>query len=461
MIETTAPVPAPVTPLDLDDIQGLILHGYGRMRHAAHLLLQIDDAPDFRSWLHTLTEENLASPYVTAASDWIYKPPAGIVPTYCVNLAFTHTGLAAVGLAAEHLATFPDDFRQGALARAGRVQDTGANDPQHWIEELRANRHADVHAVLSVFALDTAVLRDTTTQLLGASAGATLICRRDAAALYEDDRRSGIVHFGYRDGLSQPTIAGVPDYRPANREPISDPLPALPAGDFVLGLAGEYGMSDRVPSPARLARNGSYAALRILEQDVEGFERHLDRDRPHAAARELEAAKICGRWRSGTPLVVAPDADPGVPDAELNAFDFGDLHPDPQGRRCPLESHIRRSYPRRDPFVGGNPDVRRLIRRGMPYGPLYVRDSRDRVEADPGIERGLIGLFICASLSEQFEHVQRRWINRGAAGARDPLTGNNADPSAAGLPRFVTTRGGLYLFLPSMTALRYLADLTT
>ena len=51
--------------------------------------------------------------------------------------------------------------------------------------------------------------------------------------------------------------------------------------------------------------------------------------------------------------------------------------------------------------------------------------------------------------------------------AKDPLTGANdpadssfAIPGAAvisGFARFVTTRGGAYLFLPSMTALRHIA----
>jgi hypothetical protein len=51
------------------------------------------------------------------------------------------------------------------------------------------------------------------------------------------------------------------------------------------------------------------------------------------------------------------------------------------------------------------------------------------------------------------------------AGANEPGVGRFSIPCPGGpivldgLPRFVTTRGGTYLFLPSLTALRYLADL--
>jgi Dyp-type peroxidase family len=411
---------------------------------------------------------------VTVASDWIHKPPAGEPPTHCINIGFTSSGLAALGVAPEHLASFPADFREGARARAASVGDTGRNAPEHWIEELQEDRHDDAHVVLSVYAIDDEVLRKTTTELLEIAAregAATTIYERDARALYDDDERAGIVHFGYRDGLSQPTIEGVPDYRPADAVRIRDPLAPVPAGDFLVGHPSQRGSFDELPQPPKLARNGSYAAFRIAAQDVAGFERFLAEQADTPEGREMLAAKICGRWRStGVPLVMAPDAEPhDVPTADLNAFDFAGEHPDPAGLRCPLGSHIRRSNPRRQPDAPGDPQMRRIIRRGMPYGRPY-----DPENPDDGEERGLVGMFICGNLTEQFEFVMRLWINNGAVSGgvtRDPLTGNIDDAHAQftapgdpplqidGLPRFVTTRGALYLFLPSMTALQYLAEL--
>ena len=106
-----------------------------------------------------------------------------------------------------------------------------------------------------------------------------------------------------------------------------------------------------------------------------------------------------------------------------------------------------------------------------------------RTDFDPTartwLERGLLGNFIGASLSAQFEAVMYDWVNLGLqhpdiTGANDPLIGANARETSwfdlslkrdrthrlRGLPRFVTTRGGAYAFVPSLTAIRYLANRT-
>jgi hypothetical protein len=40
-----------------------------------------------------------------------------------------------------------------------------------------------------------------------------------------------------------------------------------------------------------------------------------------------------------------------------------------------------------------------------------------------------------------------------------PLAGPDGRPGLSGLPRLVTTRGGAYCFLPSITGIRHLAAL--
>jgi len=123
----------------------------------------------------------------------------------------------------------------------------------------------------------------------------------------------------------------------------------------------------------------------------------------------------------------------------------------------------------------------------MPYGPPYEpaernQDEPKRDESKPGpdLERGLLGNFIGASLGAQFEAMSCDWLNLGLqdpriTGSNDPITGAN-DPHTSwfdlplasgdtiqlrGLPEFVTTRGGAYTFLPSLSAIRYLGSLTT
>jgi deferrochelatase/peroxidase EfeB len=89
-----------------------------------------------------------------------------------------------------------------------------------------------------------------------------------------------------------------------------------------------------------------------------------------------------GRWRSGAPLVLAPEQD----DPELGADmqrnnNFTYKEPDPHGYAVPLGSHIRRMNPR---DTGHNMNRRRMIRRGAPYGPPLPEGA-----PDDGVERGI------------------------------------------------------------------------
>jgi deferrochelatase/peroxidase EfeB len=124
--------------------------------------------------------------------------------------------------------------------------------------------------------------------------------------------------------------------------------------------------------------------------------------------------------------------------------------------------------------AGADNDRHPIVRRGMPYGPKY--DPRDGKADD--IERGLLGLFVCVSLEDQFEFLMTNWINRGGfrpelpSATQDLIAGNSVDGEAAfvipgssstiAMPRFsrfVTTKGAAYCFLPSITGLKYIAAL--
>ena len=117
-------------------------------------------------------------------------------------------------------------------------------------------------------------------------------------------------------------------------------------------------------------------------------------------AKEWLAAKLVGRWRNGSPLVMSPDApDPKTSDAT----DFG-YSDDTAGLRCPFSAHSRVANPRDEPtFPDTDTPVPRISRRGAPYGAPPV-------PPDYSGERGLIGLFLCGSLVNQFEKLYT-WIN--------------------------------------------------
>ena len=107
----------------------------------------------------------------------------------------------------------------------------------------------------------------------------------------------------------------------------------------------------------------------------------------------------------------------------------------------------------------------RIIRRGMPYGPPLTPER-----ADDGVDRGLLFLCFNVDLERQFEFIQSMWCNDGnpfgLGTDRDPLVGGGGTKFTAhgrpprfvdGLPRLVVTRGGEYLFVPGLRALRALA----
>jgi deferrochelatase/peroxidase EfeB len=221
----------------------------------------------------------------------------------------------------------------------------------------------------------------------------------------------------------------------------------------------------------------------VCSQDCDGFEAFLtSASAATGMDREMIAAKLCGRWRNGKPLSLAPDSPHAdLPPEQYNHFDYAptealpDIYDDRKGYRCPIGAHIRRMN-RRHSVVAGNSGLkRRIIRRGLPYGPPH-----DPATPHDGIERGLLGLFIGVSIQDQFEFVMSDWANKGtfAPGlrdTRDPILGDNSNADAAflvpregqkpvrlnGLTRFLTTRGGAYCFLPSATGLRYIARVAT
>lgn len=465
--------------IDYSDVQGTILRGY-RVDLARHFILCITNPVAAGALIGGLVDGAGGLPRITTAARWTVKPEC------FVNLAFTGAGLAALGLNQKQLATFDAAFQRGATnpVSASTVGDVDESAPANWIGGL--SNGAQVHLVLSLWVDDDpAVLDAVTSRLRQAFAGCmTELSAHDGRAL-----PANRVHFGYHDSIAQPTVIGAPP----RKHPIPDDQNPVATGEFLLGYANESGGTYTV-QPPELSTNSSYAAFRILEQDVPGFESFLATYAARARIDpEMLAAKVCGRWRNGNPLELAPDAQgPEMPLSQLNDFTYVSTNAakdDTLGLRCPIGSHIRRSNPRNAAIVGTDSTHHRIVRRAMPYGPAY--DPAHPVSTP----RGLIGYFINASLTNQFEFLTGQWnllssFVKSASGPGGPNAGNAFfnisgedvflgvnDPAASsftlaapgakgrnntvlkGFPRLITTRGGVYCFLPSIRGLRYLAAL--
>jgi Dyp-type peroxidase family len=272
--------------------------------------------------------------------------------------------------------------------------------------------------------------------------------------------------FGFKDGLHNPHVEG------SGPPPVAGAEPSIKAGEFILGYSDESGDTAQMPIPRELRHNGAFVAFRKFHMDVAAFRRYLRAQASSPEEEELLAAKMVGRWRSGAPLVLAPDRD----DPELgsdrnrnNVFSYAD---DMKGLKCPCSAHIRRVNPRdalKDEVVAVN--LHHFLRRGTNYGPPLP----EGVLEDDGVERGGVFLLIGAHLTRQFEFVQSQWATDGNfishGTEQDPLIGNNdgdgiftipqrpARRRLHNLPRFVTVRGGEYCFMPGLRALHWLAGL--
>ena len=435
--------------LELDDIQAGVLRPRPTPYVASYILIRIDDAAAGRALMGRLSE------VVSSAAD-----PAGSGRDVGVSVALTYQGLKALGLPQASLDSFAWEFRQGMAARAEALGDVGPSDPAHWEAPLGTS---DVHVVIVGLAPDAATLEAAMARArasLEALPGVTAIWRQDCAAP-PDEREP----FGFRDGISHPAIegSGIPGSNPFDTP--------LKAGEFVLGYPDEMGGLPPMPQPDILGRNGTYVAFRKLHQKVAEFRRYLKANARDGEDVELLAAKMMGRWRSGAPLALCPlHDDPGLggDPARNNAFQF--QADDPTGYATPKGSHCRRSNPRDTP-VAGVVRLHRMLRRGTAYGPPLPPGALD----DDGADRGIIFAFVGSHLGRQFEFVQSEWVNQGVflglGEAKDPVArsvdgeGSYAIPRKglprrlAGLPSFVVTRGGEYAFMPSLSALRWLAAL--
>lgn len=465
--------------IDLDDVQGVIVRGY-RVRLVRHFVLTITDAAATGKLIEALVQGRAGFPVITSAT--LIEP----APASFVNISFSAAGLAALGVSAAQLASFDPAFQRGATdaVTAAIVGDSGPSAPARWIGGL--DNAAQVHILLSLWVVSSAeVMATVSAQLRAAFVGSVTELTVHDGGEFPDNT----VHFGYRHGIAQPAIIGMP---PRKRD-APDAQPPVPAGEFLLGHLNAAGGTYRV-LPQELSSNSSYGVFRILEQDVAGFEAMLA---SYAAETgigpEMLAAKLMGRWRNGNPLTLAPMAQGApLPDREMNNFNFVSTDAamdDTLGLKCPIGAHIRRNNPRDAAVIGTDSTHHRLLRRSLPYGPPY----------DPAVldtqARGLIGFFINASIRNQFEFLTSEWNRRDdfvksatgpegpaagnavynisgedfLAGVNDPATSSftlpgkgpkgSANRTLEGFARLVTTRGGVYCFFPSIKGLLYLAAL--
>jgi Dyp-type peroxidase family len=528
--ERAAPtIPEPV--LEVDEIQGNVIPGFNK-DYQAFVFLEITDLPRARDWLASMVDNIATMREVLEYSRRFKAVRSATgremeeVATW-LNVAFSHAGLRKFTPEAD---SFPESgaFRIGLTdERSSLLEDP--SDPAsegHVSRWVVGGTHSPVD-VLVIGASDSpdelrkllhdvfdGTLRDTT------AAGDELLGGTFSLVRVEHGQNlppplAGHEHFGFRDGVSQPGVrgrasSGLEDYVTQRHIDPTDPASVrfgkpgqalIWPGEFVLGLERQNDQTpleplEPLPVQPEWARNGSFLVFRRLRQDVAAFQEFV-----RAGAAQLReipgfedmtdarfAALLVGRWPSGAPLIRSPEADApeiGADDLANNHFNYAGSAPpvrtvgprartikgapaDSPGFLCPHAAHIRKVNPRDLSTESGVSTLRRLLRRGIPYGPVYVEGEID------GMDRGLLFLAYMSSIEEQFELLQQRWSNtadKPQEGGHDPIIGQTE--SAGGRTRSVTltspagargtinvpeewvvATGGGYFFSPSISTLR-------
>lgn len=495
---------------NLSDIQGNVLRGYGP-GCATYRFYNVGDPEQGRNWLREILKQkndNLNDLKVTT-SEFLSN---GEKPPFTLNIAYSHLGLSSLGVDKNILATFPEEFRDGMRQRAVKVlgdepkakgadaEEKDAVIPKHWTDQFLGKAEADQIHILVLITARTEELKEKGVACLervdSKFGQVKLLFALEGKRRPEPNHKKE--HFGFTDGISQPFLEGTESVfgtmaNPGQGTPdMKGNWKSLKPGEFILGYEDEFGEVAQIPSHYELRKNGTYLVLRVLEENVAVFRKFLktaakklwpaefkkDRER----CIDLVVAKLIGRWPSGCP-VIRSEAKDDVSIAENlhenNNFLY--TRDDPNGDKCPLGAHIRRTNPRdqllptpNDIFNDDNDfeyhlNRHRIIRRGLPYGEEYNGGRRDKGD------RGVIFMALNASISRQFEFLQGQWINSGEflgldKTDRDPFMGKRDDQNAKftvpgaenpftfDLQRFVTERGGEYFFYPGLTALQKLSE---
>ena len=479
IVSLFASASSPVETLESGEIQSVFFSALGSLGHGRMLAVRIPETlrrAKRKTWLE----------FVTARVSFGESVPS----ERAMMVAFGPDGLRRLGLESDPdhdpLSEFPVAFRQGmgSAARSRILDDVAESTPENWQWGSPAK---PVDAVVVCYAASPEMLEEDVAEFARQSKSAGVVLVTQLPLAIRRNGKKAVEHFGFVDGVSQPIVKGTPR---AGSSIAAQHL--ISAGEFLFGYRDEHGFYPPTPTVRRsrdrcgilpelrsdnltsedsglrdFGRNGSFLVVRQFEQHVDRFKEYClaaaeERNDPEITPRWI-AAKMVGRWPDGTSLVRNPDGRSGrTPD---NDFTFG--AEDPQGLRCPLGAHVRRSNPRDSLGEDRETQIRignrhRILR----IGRTYEKESGDRTE------KGLLFMCLNGDIERQYEFMQQTWVSsssfHGLLAEKDPTIAAQVGEGRfsiprwegpvvlKGMPSFVTTRGGGYFFLPSRAALRYL-----
>ena len=274
---------------------------------------------------------------------------------------------------------------------------------------------------------------------------------------------------GYKDGIDQPSIEGSGMEPPPGRR-----RPIRRASSFSVIRVSRRSTADAAAGHPRPQWHLRRAFASISRASVPSIDSSTRMD-TRMEERELLAAKLVGRWRSGAPLTLAPDADNpalGADPRRNNDFNYAN---DRRGLQVPLGSHIRRMNPR-DTELARLTDVN--VHRHHHGGARRMEPPMIRTHYRQK------RMTKCRAAPPSCSSAPRRWppsnsfsksgsttaTSLKAGNERDPIVGLQQDGATFTIPKqpvrrrvhgidtFNRLRGGEYFSMPSLSALNWLAN---
>jgi Dyp-type peroxidase family len=458
------------------NLQANILKPHGR-DFARHIFVRFTGQPAaVRAWI-----TGVVVPMVTTAAKQLEQirarhtggsPDGGTVTGFYLSAA----GYKYLGFDTDRFAS--DTFRNGMKHQDDPLLGglLGGNNKDPKPEKWEAGFQGDIHALVTVADDDEGIAKGATETVRSGLTGVGRVTTVEEGLVLRRVNAAGdaepVEHFGYFDGISNPlfTKQDLAKERPENQAQTH----WNPGARLSLVLTDD-------PFTDEADAFGSYLTYRKLGQDVRTFERRVvELAQALGVNPDLAGAMVVGRFKDGTPVVAASAPSPGP--QVLNDFDY--RQQDPDGVRCPAHAHIRKVNPRgTTPLTSLESERRRrIVRRGIPYGkPLPgVADPAIPTDPSPDAARGLLFMCFQQNIEDQFEFIQRTWVDNKNFPAGillqrntgdDPLIGQdrnedqhwpkqwgdkNAGEETVNFESAVTLKGGEYFFAPSLPFLRSL-----
>jgi Dyp-type peroxidase family len=444
----------------LESLQGNILRGHGRDR-SVHIFLKFIDGQKnhVKSWIKGLAEAKRITSMQRQLEETEQYRRDKIPRSLFMSFFLSAKGYEYLCL--KQKLPFDDEaFLCGMKAAQHRLNDPPTKD---WETGYRN----DIHAMVLLADDDEPRLLQATNELCNTVKTYAEICVVEHGRVMWNRQNYPyeypVEHFGYVDSLSQPLFFQS-DIEWESQESDGTDVWDPGAGPDLVLVQDPYGRNG--------CDSGSYLVFRKLEQHVRAFKEY---EQQFAQALDLTGedvkragALVMGRFEDGTPVVLK--STPGLSTPVPNNFTY---EADPDGRKCPLQAHIRKVNPRQK-------GVPRIVRRGITYGERE-KEPQDNPSLEELPDNGVGLLFMCyqRNIVQQFEVLQHLYANdprfpEEQEPGIDPIIGQPGgngvgqlkwpaqwnDPREQHKPfdfhSFVTLKGGEYFFAPSIYFLKHI-----